>query len=326
MIGKADPRSVFITPTMVNFLGRKYTIPFSFLPHFTAGLLFIFGRRFWMVLAGRLLCGLGNAVLFYAVPIYSSEIASKEIRGSLGTILQVSCSLGFLIMVSIGPHLSYLSCNIMFTIFVVVTFIPSLFVPETPYCLFIKGKTEESTKLLSSLRGSKSLADEEISAYTSTTDETIIKSKIISKTFIKAMMILIILSLLGMISGHNCVAFYLQTICISTNSSLSPELATAVVAFLSFLASCSSSFTTDRCGRKPILCWTALGMSFGMIGLGTFFYLKDSDYEITGLINFVPLVSMILVVIFYGAETKGKTIFEIQEALGAKRNKFETKI
>lgn len=74
--------------------------------------------------------------------LYSGNIIrlQVEIRGSLGTILQIFSSIGILIMLSFGPFLSYLSLNVMYTCITIAATIPILFLPQSPYFLYSRGK------------------------------------------------------------------------------------------------------------------------------------------------------------------------------------------
>lgn len=63
----------------------------------------------------------------------------KKIRGASGTITQIMSAIGMMIMFSVGPYASYLAVNIIMTSLVLVTYIPILFIPESPYYLYAKG-------------------------------------------------------------------------------------------------------------------------------------------------------------------------------------------
>lgn len=79
-------------------------------------------------------------IIMYALYNIIFVSLQKEVRGSLGTILQIMASIGILIMLCSGPFMEYLSLNIMVLCFSIVTLIPLFFLPESPYFLYSKGK------------------------------------------------------------------------------------------------------------------------------------------------------------------------------------------
>lgn len=64
----------------------------------------------------------------------------KEIRGALGTVSQILSSLGAMIILSVGPFVSFNVINTVLTCITFGTFLPILFLPESPYFLYSKGK------------------------------------------------------------------------------------------------------------------------------------------------------------------------------------------
>ncbi|XP_026322942.1 facilitated trehalose transporter Tret1-like isoform X2 [Hyposmocoma kahamanoa] len=290
----------------VDVIGRKYTLLlFACFPKIILCLLYIFANKFWLLLMGRALSGMVDSIVLIIVPMYASEVASVEIRGSLGTILQIFSSIGILIMLSFGPFLSYLSLNVMYTCITIAATIPILFLPQSPYFLYSRGRTAESTKVLTFLRGSEELAIEELKDYSTTTDDqgdTVNKLKLFKdRIFLKALGIVFVIAAGNNFIGYNAVTFYLQTVLQSTGTSISPEVSSVVIGCIQLTASICTALITDRFGRKPILSVTLIGMAFGMVGLGIFFKLKENSDDITGFLNVVPLASFIIIVFAFSA-------------------------
>lgn len=288
---------------LANIVGRKYELILSSLPKIAASILFIYANDVWMLLLGRALIGMCDSAVFTLVPMYASEIASKEIRGSLGTILQIMCSFGVVIMLSMGPFLSYITLNIIFLCINILATLPLVFLPDSPYFLYSKGKKEEALKVLTFYRGSESVAHEELKEYEadSIKQENINKKDIITdRLFLKCAFLIVILGLGSQFVGFNAVTFYLQTVLESTQTSVMPEIASVIIGLIQLSASFGTTFMTDKFGRKPILTVTCVGMAFGMLGLGIFFKLKEGG-TVMGFMNYVPLISLILVVYCYSA-------------------------
>ncbi|KAJ0170729.1 hypothetical protein K1T71_013501 [Dendrolimus kikuchii] len=292
----------FMAAYLVDRIGRKLCIIIGCLPKFIAGFLFLYAYDVWMLLVGRALLGIADAFVFIVVPMYASEVSSKEIRGALGTILQVVCSTGVLIMFSMGPFVSYWTLNVIFASVVVATTMPLILLPDSPYFLYSKGLNHESLKVLTFLRGTETLAIEEIKEYSLLDNNIkipitqIFKNKIFLKSFFIVFFIVGWVHLLG----FNTVSFYLQTILDSTQTSVQPEIASVIVGVIQILSSIVTTFITDRFGRKPILTTTLSAQAVGMVGLGVFFKLQEHG-KIEGVLNFLPLMSLVLIVFGYSA-------------------------
>lgn len=71
---------------------------------------------------GRVLTGFASGSLSVTVPLYTSEIADKEIRGTLGTYFQLQVSVGILFTYIMGyyvcyrnfVHMYFLNCILMY--------------------------------------------------------------------------------------------------------------------------------------------------------------------------------------------------------------------
>lgn len=87
--------------------------------------------------------------------IYLTEIADKEIRGSLGMLVQVMNNLGSLAVYSIGPFVSYMALNSMVLFLSVFYAAICLWVPETPYYHLTYGRTAAARKQFMILKGTK---------------------------------------------------------------------------------------------------------------------------------------------------------------------------
>lgn len=68
-------------------------------------MLIIFFKVVW-ICAGRFLTGFSSGSYSVIVPLYTSEIAEKEIRGTLGTYFQLQVNAGILFTYVIGSYVS----------------------------------------------------------------------------------------------------------------------------------------------------------------------------------------------------------------------------
>ncbi|KAH9634900.1 hypothetical protein HF086_017199 [Spodoptera exigua] len=256
--------NLLIGTTLIDLLGRKPFLILVCLPKFVTGFLYIYASEVWMLLLGRALVGIADAGIFTILPMYSSEIASSCF--DVGTVtLQLSTS---------------------------------------PFNLKIPGHKAEALKVLTFLRGSETQAKEEIAEFEKADEmntESVSKKDLIkNRLFLKSLILVLTLGFGSQFVGFNAVSFYLQTVLESTQTSVRPEMASVTIGLIQLFASFCTTLVTDRFGRKPILSVTCVGMGIGMFGLGLFFKLKESG-PVDGFMNYVPLISLILVVFCYSA-------------------------
>ncbi|KAG7297384.1 hypothetical protein JYU34_019363 [Plutella xylostella] len=278
-------------------------ILFAF-PKLIGFVILVFTNQYWLILCSRLACGLSDGAAFIAVNMYVSEIASKEIRGRLGIMMQISVTFGMVIMFCIGPFLDYYSLNALILCCMVVFTVPLFFIPESPYFLYRKGQRAESTRVLEKLHGSYELATAAVKDYESTLDreETMKFTKILqSKSVLKALVIGCLVNIGGQLSGANVVQSYMQTILELTQTSVSSNIASVILGIIQLFACVCTVFVIDRVGRKPIVTVCLSGVTLGLLGMGTFFRISDQTKESSAFINYLPLISMILVIFFNSA-------------------------
>ncbi|XP_072934071.1 facilitated trehalose transporter Tret1-like [Epargyreus clarus] len=284
---------------LIHTIGRKYTLILAMVPKLCACCLFLFGREIWMIIMGRALFMVGDSAVLVAVPVYASEIASKERRGALGTFLQIFCSTGIVIALSVGPFVSFYTYNTVLASAIAVTGLPLLILPESPSYQHCKGKIAEATKTLIFLRGSEAAAKTELQEYSSSKNETKVEllALLQNRLFLKSLGIAFLLSGGAQFVGFNAVSYYMQTILESTHTNVRSEIGSVIIGVIQLFASLCTAPITDRFGRRPILIWSTAGILVGLIGLGSFFQVSQTPgYIIQGFMNYLPTASLIIIV------------------------------
>ncbi|XP_041985523.1 facilitated trehalose transporter Tret1-like [Aricia agestis] len=288
---------------LLDVYGRKKCLIFSSIPKVAMGILCIFATEAWMLILARAIFVTADCFIYLIVPIYSSEIADKNQRGALGSFLQVFSTLGSVVTLSAGPFLSYKTFNIIFTSLTVITALPVMWLPDSPFFSYKKGHIDQSTNALKQLRTSDEIVTREIDDYKISLlklEETVDKIKLFKNTvFLKSFALGVLLSIGAQAVGFNAVLFYLQTILESTQTYIKPEVSSVVIGVLQFFAAFCTILVSKRFGRRTILLTFLVVYFIGMVGLGTFFKLRESNYAITGFLNYLPLISIILVVLSY---------------------------
>ncbi|CAI8596973.1 unnamed protein product [Vicia faba] len=121
----------------------------------------------WLGRRPMLLDGFGIGLAVTLVPVYISETAPSDIRGSLNTLPQFSGSGGMFLSYCMVFVMS-LSASPSWRVMLGVLTIPSLFffiltlffLPESPRWLVSKGKMLEAKKVLQRLRGQEDVSGE----------------------------------------------------------------------------------------------------------------------------------------------------------------------
>ncbi|GAA5998918.1 hypothetical protein JCM5350_005490 [Sporobolomyces pararoseus] len=117
----------------------------------------------YQFMIGRIVTGLGVGALSAVVPLYQSETAPKEIRGSLVATYQLMITFGILIayVISIGTRdlnqngASWRIVVMLNCAWAGILSLGFIFAPESPRWLFYQGRHEEAEKSLARIRGVK---------------------------------------------------------------------------------------------------------------------------------------------------------------------------
>lgn len=125
---------VMCIPTgyLCGLLGRKNTMLGLALPLLLGWALVTFATGNGMILTGRFLLGMGSGGFCVAAPMYTGEIASKDIRGTLGSFFQLMITIGILIAYILGAWIPFTAYNIICLVLPAVFVVIFFFMPESP--------------------------------------------------------------------------------------------------------------------------------------------------------------------------------------------------
>ncbi|CAB4265710.1 unnamed protein product [Prunus armeniaca] len=202
---------------IAEYIGRKGSLMIAAIPNVIGWLAISFAKDSSFLYMGRLLEGFGVGIISYTVPVYIAEIAPQNLRGALGSINQLSVTIGIMLAYLLGLFVQWrilavlgiLPCTIL---------IPGLFfIPESPRWLAKMGMTEDFEASLQVLRGFDTDISVEVNeikrSVASTTRRTTIRfAELKQKRYWLPLMIGIGLLVLQQLSGINGVLFYSSTI------------------------------------------------------------------------------------------------------------------
>lgn len=240
-----------------DLVGRKYAMLSLIIP-FTAGyLIIIFANSLVMLYVGRFVTGMAGGAFCVSAPMYTSEIAQKEIRGALGSYFQLLLTVGVLFAYILATFTSIMAYTIILAVIPLIFGAVFFFQPETPVYLLKKGKEEEARASLLRLRGNKYDVDAEIKDIKAQLEaderNKVPFMKSISKRATKkAFLISFGLMFFQQLSGVNAVIFYTGTIFTDAGVELG-KVATIIVGAMQVGATFVASLIIDKLGRKILL-------------------------------------------------------------------------
>lgn len=138
---------------LMKIFGRKWTMIGLVVPFMVGWILVIWASNMTMLLIGRFSLGLAGGAFCIAAPQYSSEVASKEVRGTVGSFFQLMMVSGILLSYLIGAFLPIQTTGMVSAIFPLVFGLVFFFMPESPVYLVIKGRENDAGRSLKWLRG-----------------------------------------------------------------------------------------------------------------------------------------------------------------------------
>ncbi len=261
-----------------------------------------------LLVAFRLIGGLGIGVASMNAPMYIAELAPAAIRGKMVSYYQMAIVLGFFLVFLVtyfigsgqdetynlarGWRLMFWSELIPCLLFFSLLFL----VPKSPRWLMLKGRQEEARKVLDRVHGSE-LAEEEIQEIKSSIeqDQGISSKAIWQKAVLPIIIIGSVLSILQQFTGINAVLYYGADIFEKALGFGQED----VLAQQILLAGTNVAFTilamatVDRWGRKPLVITGSIGMIVGFLLLGvTLFTQNVGVLSLIGILTFVGSFAM----------------------------------
>ncbi|KAK5641985.1 hypothetical protein RI129_008152 [Pyrocoelia pectoralis] len=285
---------------MCDVLGRKLAMLILTVPFMVGWLLIIFANSVGMIYAGRFITGCAGGAFCVSAPLYTSEIAEKEIRGALGSYFQLLLTVGILFAYIVGFAAEMKVYTIIVAVLPLVFCVVFFFQPETPVYRMKQNREDEAKAALIRLRGKDYDVDAELKEIKEKL-EADAKNKVSFLTCMRtrsakiASIVCFSLMFFQQASGINAVIFYTSDIFKSSGSSLNPEIATIIVGVIQTISTFVSSLIIDKLGRRILLILSDFFMAISGVVLGIFFSLKDRqlvDVDTISTLGFLPIVSL----------------------------------
>ncbi|XP_054809921.1 sugar transporter ERD6-like 6 isoform X2 [Prosopis cineraria] len=274
-----------------EFMGRKGSLMIAAIPNILGWLAISFANDSSFLFMGRLLEGFGVGIISYVVPVYIAEIAPQNMRGGLGSVNQLSITIGIMLVYLLGLFVNWETLAVLGALPCIILIPGLFFIPESPRWLAKMGMTEEFETSLQVLRGFDMdivVEANEIKRSVASTSKrvTVRLADLKRKRYWFPLMVGIGLLMLQQLSGINGVLFYSSIIFQSAGIS-SSNVATFGLGAIQVIATGIATWLVDRSGRRLLLIISSSSMTGNVP--------EDSHlYSDLGIISVVGLVTMVI--------------------------------
>lgn len=254
---------------------------------------------------GRILIGAAIGVASFMVPLYISEVAPADARGGMVSLNQLAVTLG--ILVSYGVNYAFAAdenWRVMFFVGVLpglVLWLGMLMMPESPRWLVGRDQRKAANRVLQKIRATQNVDDEMAEIDTAIRTESGGRLKDLFTVNLRIPLIIGIgLAVLQQITGVNTVVYYAPAIFkgAGLQSDAAAIAATFGLGVVNVIMTIVAIYLLDRVGRRPLLLWSAAGMSVALLVLGLGFAIGRGPDE-GGLLGAVTGMSLMVYIGFF---------------------------
>ena len=266
---------------------RKYSIVLFSVIFVISGALQAGSMDLFTLLLSRLIAGISVGALSMIVPVYQSEISTKEIRGRLLSFQQWAITIGIAVSfwTNYGTEKYLASSSASWRIPLGLQIVPAfvlavgiLFFPFSPRWLMANDRENEALHVLLKIRSSSSQRNiltefNEIKQEITLEREQSVQSysQLFRFPLRRRLILGIGIQILQQLTGINSIMYYAPEI--FKQAGLSGQnaalLATGINGCVNVLATIPAILFLDKWGRRPVLIVGALLMSFSMFSIGS---------------------------------------------------------
>jgi SP family galactose:H+ symporter-like MFS transporter len=256
-------------------LGRKVSLILGAIL-FVAGSLFCaFAWSIGSLIVARVVLGLAIGIATFTAPLYISEIAPPEKRGSMISTYQLMITIGILAAFISDTLFAYSGAwRWMLGIVAVpgaLFLIGVTRLPNSPRWLLMRGRSREARDVLNELRRNDRVVEAEVRDI----EEQLRRPQVGwalfrgNPNFRRSVFLGVILQIIQQLTGINVVMYYAPRIFESAGFQGHAQLwGTAIVGLVNVLATFVAIGVVDRLGRRPVLLAGFATMTIGMGVLG----------------------------------------------------------
>ncbi|CAH8363968.1 unnamed protein product [Eruca vesicaria subsp. sativa] len=292
---------------IAEYIGRKGSLMIAAIPNIIGWLCISFAEDTSFLYMGRLLEGFGVGIISYTVPVYIAEIAPQNMRGGLGSVNQLSVTIGIMLAYLLGLFVPWRILAVLGTLPCIVLIPGLFFIPESPRWLAKMGMTDDFETSLQVLRGFETDITVEVNEIKRSVGTSTKRSSTVRIVDLKRrryyfpLMVGIGLLVLQQLGGINGVLFYSSTIFESAGVT-SSNAATFGVGAIQVVATAVSTWLVDKAGRRLLLTISSVGMTISLVIVAAAFYLKEfvsHDSEMYSMLSILSVVGVVAMVVSF---------------------------
>lgn len=251
----------------------------------------------WLIVA-RVTAGMAIGIASFVAPLYISEIAPADIRGTLVSINQVALTIG--IVISYGIDYAFAVSQAwrwMFALAVIPAgafAIGLCFIPDSPRWLVARGHVDRARVVLARLRAPDAVDSELTEIRRSCAQQQGHWSELFSPSLRPAMLVGVGLAIAQQVTGINTVIYYAPTIFTfaGLSSASAAILASVGVGVVNVGLTVVAMQMIDRIGRRPLLLVSLAGMALSLFVLGFAFWFP----RLSGSLGWIAVVTVMVYV------------------------------
>ena len=171
-------------------------------------------------------------------------------------------------------------------------------IPESPRWYVNKGKSKKAEEALQWLRGNKTNITQEYDQLQKSQGTSSSGKELFNLSYLKPLLVTLGLMLFQQMSGINAVIFYGFSIFQMSGSTIDTGLCTIIIGIVNFASTFIATLLIDRLGRKILLYISSISMCITLGMLGTYFYLKDINVDVSN-VGWLPLLSFVIYVLAF---------------------------
>lgn len=254
-----------------------------------------------ILIAGRVVLGIAIGVASFSVPLYISEVAPSEIRGSLVSFNQLMITIGIVMSYLVDYSLASVEqgWRYMFAFGLlpsILLFLGMFLLPNSPRWLISVGKIEEATASLALIYSKSAIAQQiqNINDSIGKNSDKVSYKELLSSNVKPALIIGVGIMFFQQVTGINTVIYYSPTILQMAGFSNAQDaiLAALPIGIVNVIATVVSIYLIDKLGRKPLMYIGVSGMAIALIILGIVF--SFDNHSTDGTLKYAAVGSLVL--------------------------------
>ena len=281
--------------SMSDAIGRKKTMLIAAVLFSACAIGCMLCSSFTQLVCFRIIGGIGIGIVSIVAPIYISEVATADKRGTLVSLYQLAITIGFLaaylvnFLIQDAAHSAAYTSGILqhilqdemwrgmlgsMTVPALLYLTVIFFIPESPRWQIVKGYGAKAAATLARIYNSEASAQEQVRlTRESIAGESRSEWKaLLQPGILKAVIIGSAIAILGQFMGVNAVLYYGPTIFEQAGLSSGDSMFSQVlVGTVNMLTTVIAVFIIDKVGRKQLVYWGVSGMILSLLMIGLYF-------------------------------------------------------